>query len=124
MSSISPKPHEHLAKGSSQHIDKLGGLFSVDNVWKIAVLAFMAANLYLQQNYTSKMQFDKIDDRVKKIELVLAQLEIKNQIDSTQNGVLQSLDSRLRDLERSSAILMQFHQDQYGAKYLQKQPTQ
>lgn len=114
MSAISPKPHEHLTKSSQSNGDRFSNLFSVDNVWKIAVLAFMAANLYLQQNYTSKVQFDKIDDRVKKIELVLAQLEIKNQIDATQNSELQSLDSRLRDLERTSAILMQFHQEEFN----------
>jgi hypothetical protein len=66
----------------------------------------MAANLYLQQNYTSRIQFERMDDRVKKIELILAQLEIKNQIDATQTSQLQSIDSRIRDLEKTSAVLL------------------
>lgn len=85
---------------------KFEALFSMDNIWKISVLAFMAANLYLQQNYTSRGQFERMDERVKKIELVLAQLEIKNQIDSTQTSQLQIIDNRIRDLEKTSAVLL------------------
>jgi hypothetical protein len=85
---------------------KLDGIFSVDNIWKISVLAFMAANLYLQQNYTSRAQFERMDAKVQKIELVLAQLEIKNQIDVTQTTQLQVIDNRIRDLEKTSAVLL------------------
>ena len=85
---------------------RLDNILSVDNIWKVSVLAFMAANLYLQQNYTSRIQFERMDDRVKKIELILAQLEIKNQIDATQTSQLQSIDSRIRDLEKTSAVLL------------------
>jgi hypothetical protein len=85
---------------------KLDGIFSVDNIWKISVLAFMAANLYLQQNYTSRAQFERMDSRVQKIELVLAQLEIKNQIDATQTAQLQVIDNRIRDLEKTAAVLL------------------
>jgi hypothetical protein len=85
---------------------KLDGIFSVENIWKISVLAFMAANLYLQQNYTSRAQFERMDSRVQKIELVLAQLEIKNQIDATQTAQLQVIDNRIRDLEKTAAVLL------------------
>jgi len=86
--------------------DKGNGMFSVDNIWKLSVLAFMAANLYLQQNFTSHTQFEAMDDRVRKMEMILSQLEIKNQIDVVQNTTLQSIDLRLRELEKTAAVLL------------------
>lgn len=89
--------------GSSE--ESIKGIFSINSVWKLSVLAFMAANLYLQQNFTTKAQFEHLDDRTRKIEMVLSQLELKNQVDLTQTEALNALDGRVRDLEKQISLL-------------------
>jgi hypothetical protein len=83
----------------------LSDFFSFDNVWKLAILAFMVASLYLQNNFITKTEYQKTSDRVQKIELVLGQLEIKNQVDLSQNKTLELIELRLRQIEQIVAIL-------------------
>jgi hypothetical protein len=83
----------------------LSDFLSFDNIWKLAILAFMVASLYLQNNFITKAEYQKTQDQVRQIELVLSQIEIKNQIDSTQNKTLELIESRLRQIEQSVAIL-------------------
>jgi hypothetical protein len=78
---------------------------SFDNIWKLAILAFMVASLYLQNNFITKSEFIKTEEKVQKIELVLGQLEIKNQIDLSQNKSLELIELRLRQIEQMVAIL-------------------
>jgi hypothetical protein len=84
---------------------QLSDFFSFDNVWKLAILAFMVASLYLQNNFITKNEYQKTSDRVQKIELVLGQLEIKNQVDLSQNKTLELIELRLRQIEQMVAIL-------------------
>jgi hypothetical protein len=83
----------------------LSDFFSFDNVWKLAILAFMVASLYLQNNFITKNEYQKTSERVQKIELVLGQLEIKNQVDLSQNKTLELIELRLRQIEQMVAIL-------------------
>lgn len=83
----------------------LSDFLSFDNIWKLAILAFMVASLYLQNNFITKTEFQKTEDQVRKIEVVLGQIEIKNQIDSSQNKTLELIELRLRQIEQSVAIL-------------------
>jgi hypothetical protein len=83
----------------------LSDFFSFDNVWKLAILAFMVASLYLQNNFITKAEYNKTSEKVQKIELILGQLEIKNQVDLTQNKTLELVELRLRQIEQMVAIL-------------------
>lgn len=78
---------------------------SFDSIWKLAILGFMVASLYLQNNFITKTEYSTTTARVRSIELVLSQLEIKNQIDNTQNTTLGLIETRLRQIEQSVAIL-------------------
>ena len=84
---------------------QLSDFLSFDNIWKLAILAFMVASLYLQNNFITKSEYQKTSDRVQQIELVLGQLEIKNQIDLSQNKTLELIELRLRQIEQMVAIL-------------------
>jgi hypothetical protein len=83
----------------------LSDFLSFDNIWKLAILAFMVASLYLQNNFITKSEYQKTEERVQKIELVLGQLEIKNQVDISQNKALELIELRLRQIEQLVAIL-------------------
>jgi len=83
----------------------LSDFLSFDNIWKLAILAFMMASLYLQNNFITKSEYQKTEERVQKIELVLGQLEVKNQIDLSQNKALELIELRLRQIEQLVAIL-------------------
>lgn len=83
----------------------LSDFLSFDNVWKLAILAFMVASLYLQNNFITKSEYQKTSERVQQIELVLGQLEIKNQVDLSQNKTLELIEIRLRQIEQLVAIL-------------------
>jgi hypothetical protein len=83
----------------------ISDFLSFDNIWKLAILAFMVASLYLQNNFITKSEYQKTEERVQKIELVLGQLEIKNQVDISQNKALELIELRLRQLEQMVAIL-------------------
>jgi hypothetical protein len=83
----------------------LSDFFSFDNVWKLAILAFMLASLYLQNNFITRSEYFQTAEKIQKIELVLGQLEIKNQIDLTQNKTLDLIEIRLRQIEQMVAIL-------------------
>lgn len=83
----------------------LADLLSFDNIWKLAILAFMVASLYLQNNFITKSEYAKTAEKVQKIELILGQLEIKNQIDLSQNKSLELIELRLRTIEQMVAIL-------------------
>jgi len=83
----------------------LSDFLSFDNIWKLAILAFMVASLYLQNNFITKSEFIKTEEKVQKIELVLGQLEVKNQIDLSQNKALELIELRLRQIEQLVAIL-------------------
>ena len=78
---------------------------SFDNIWKLAILAFMVASLYLQNNFITKTEYNKTVEKVQRIELILGQLEIKNQIDLSQNKTLELIEIRLRQIEQMVAIL-------------------
>ncbi|WP_396275018.1 hypothetical protein [Hyphomonas sp.] len=84
---------------------QLSDFFSFDNIWKLAILAFMVASLYLQNNFITKNEFTQTEEKVQRIELVLGQLEIKNQIDLSQNKTLELIEIRLRQIEQMVAIL-------------------
>ena len=83
----------------------LSDFLSFDNVWKLAILAFMVASLYLQNNFITKTEYQKTSERVQRIELVISQLEIKTQIDLSQTKTLELIELRLRQLEQMVAIL-------------------
>ena len=83
----------------------LSDFLSFDNIWKLAILAFMVASLYLQNNFITKSEFIKTEEKVQKIELVLGQLEIKNQVDLSQNKALELIELRLRQIEQMVAII-------------------
>ena len=83
----------------------LSDFLSFDNIWKLAILAFMIASLYLQNNFITKVEYQKTAEKVQKIELILGQLEIKNQIDLSQNKTLELIELRLRQIEQLVAIL-------------------
>lgn len=78
---------------------------SFDNIWKLAILAFMVASLYLQNNFITKSEYAKTSEKVQKIELILGQLEVKNQIDLSQTKSLELIELRLRQIEQIVAIL-------------------
>jgi hypothetical protein len=84
---------------------QLSDFLSFDNVWKLAILAFMVASLYLQNNFITKSEYQKTSERVQQIELVLGQLEIKNQVDLSQSKTLELIEIRLRQIEQLVAIL-------------------
>ena len=65
----------------------------------------MVASLYLQNNFITKNEYAKTEEKVQKIELIIGQLEIKNQIDLSQNKTLELIEIRLRQLEQMVAIL-------------------
>ena len=84
---------------------QLSDFLSFDNVWKLAILAFMVASLYLQNNFITRSEYQKTSEKVQKIELVLGQLEIKNQVDQSQSKTLELIEIRLRQIEQLVAIL-------------------
>ena len=84
---------------------QLSDFLSFDNVWKLAILAFMVASLYLQNNFITKTEYQQTSERVRQIELVLGQLEIKNQVDLSQSKTLELIEIRLRQIEQLVAIL-------------------
>ena len=83
---------------------QLSDFLSFDNVWKLAILAFMVASLYLQNNFITRSEYQKTSEKVQKIELVLCQLEIKNQVDQSQSKTLELIEIRLRQIEQLVAI--------------------
>jgi hypothetical protein len=83
----------------------LSDFLSFDNIWKLAILAFMIASLYLQNNFITKAEYNKTSEKVQRIELILGQLEIKNQVDLSQTKTLELIEIRLRQLEQMVAIL-------------------
>jgi hypothetical protein len=83
----------------------LSDFLSFDNIWKLAILAFMVASLYLQNNFITRSEYVSTAEKIQKIELILGQLEIKNQIDATQNKTLELIEIRLRQIEQLVAIL-------------------
>jgi hypothetical protein len=83
----------------------LSDFLSFDNIWKLAILAFMVASLYLQNNFITKTEYQKTSEKVQKIELILGQFEVKNQVDLSQNKTLELIEIRLRQLEQMVAIL-------------------
>jgi len=83
----------------------LSDFLSFDNIWKLAILAFMVASLYLQNNFITKTEYSKTSEKVQRIELILGQLEIKNQVDLSQTKTLELIEIRLRQLEQMVAIL-------------------
>ena len=83
----------------------LSDFLSFDNIWKLAILAFMVASLYLQNNFITKSEYQKTSEKVQRIELILGQLEIKNQIDISQTKTLELIEIRLRQLEQMAAIV-------------------
>ena len=40
----------------------LADFLSFDNIWKLAILAFMVASLYLQNNFITKAEFNKTEE--------------------------------------------------------------
>jgi hypothetical protein len=84
---------------------QLSDFLSFDNIWKLAILAFMIASLYLQNNFITKSEYQKTSDKVQIIELILGKLEIKNQLDLSQTKTLELIEIRLRQLEQMVAIL-------------------
>jgi hypothetical protein len=83
----------------------LSDFFSFDNIWKLAILAFMIASLYLQNNFITKTEYQKSAEKIQKFELALGQLEIKNQVDISQTKTLELIEIRLRQIEQVVAIL-------------------
>jgi hypothetical protein len=83
----------------------LSDFLSFDNIWKLAILAFMVASLYLQNNFITKTEYVKTLDKVQRIELILGQFEVKNQIDVSQTKTLEIIELRLRQIEQLVAIL-------------------
>jgi hypothetical protein len=83
----------------------ISDFLSFDNIWKLAILAFMIASLYLQNNFITKSEYQKTSEKVQRIELILGQLEIKNQIDISQTKTLELIEIRLRQLEQMAAIV-------------------
>jgi hypothetical protein len=98
---MAPQPQNTCSK----HL-KINGFFSFDNIWKISLFCFMVASLYLQNNFLSKADFIKTQDRVRQIEVLIGQLEIKARVDEQQTKTLESIESRLRQIERDTAVLM------------------
>lgn len=98
----------------------LSDFLSFDNVWKLAILIFMVASLYLQNNFITKSEYLQTSEKVQKIELVLGQLEIKNQVDITQSKTLELIDVRLRQIEQIVAInqgrIESLHEHTYDKK--------
>ena len=92
---------EHLAKTPKK---ENSNIWSIDNVWKFAVIAFMAANLYLNQNFVNKAQFEKNMESVRNIELQLARVEGKFTIDADQSRELLDHELRLQHLEQDDAV--------------------
>lgn len=84
---------------------KLHDFLSFDNIWKLAILGFMIASLYLQNTFITKTEFEKSEERVRQMELVIKQLEIKNEVDQGQNKTLELIEIRLRQIEQSVAVL-------------------
>ena len=84
---------------------QLSDFLSFDNIWKLAILAFMVASLYLQNNFITRSEYQKTSEKVQKIELVLGQLEIKNQVDQCQSKTVELIEIRLRQIEQLVAIL-------------------
>ncbi len=101
----SNKNKKHIIAHNNPKPVHLSDFFSFDNIWKLAILAFMVASLYLQNNFITKAEYQKTSERVQQIELVLGQLEIKNQIDASQNKTLEMIEIRLRMIEQLVAIL-------------------
>lgn len=101
---ISKKNNKKVVPNNPKPI-QFSDFLSFDNIWKLAILAFMVASLYLQNNFITKSEYTQTEERVRKIELILGQLEIKNQIDSTQNKTLELVEIRLRQIEQLVAIL-------------------
>lgn len=101
----SNKNKKHVIAHNNPKPVQLSDFFSFDNVWKLAILAFMVASLYLQNNFITKAEYQKTSERVHQIELVLGQLEIKNQVDQSQNKTLELIELRLRQIEQMVAIL-------------------
>ena len=83
----------------------LSDFLSFDNIWKLAILAFMVASLYLQNNFITKAEYSKTSEKVQRIELILGQLEVKHQVDLSQTKTLELIEIRLRQLEQMVAIL-------------------
>jgi hypothetical protein len=78
---------------------------SFDNVWKLCLLGFMIASLYLQNNFLSKSEFLETEGKVRKLEVLISHLELKAKVDEQQTRALESLEIRLRNIEQQTAIL-------------------
>lgn len=101
---ISNKNNKKIVANNPKAVH-LSDFLSFDNIWKLAILAFMVASLYLQNNFITKAEYQKTEEKVQKIELILGQLEIKNQVDLSQNKTLELIELRLRQIEQMVAIL-------------------
>jgi hypothetical protein len=97
---------EKYSKPQNNVPDIFQGLFSFDTIWKLALLAFMVASLYLQNNFISKQEFALQSGRVHEIEKIIGQLEIKAKVDEQQAKTLELIEFRLRQVEQQTAILV------------------
>ena len=86
--------------------DKLSQIFSFDTIWKLALLGFMVASLYLQNNFIGKKEFATQSAKVYEIEKIISQLEIKSRVDEQQTKTLELIETRLRHIEQQTAVLM------------------
>ena len=83
--------------------------YTVDNFWKVAILLFMVASLYLQNNYITKDDHADLNTRVHAIERVLSQLEVKNEVDVRQTKALDAILARLIADEKALSKLEQHY---------------
>lgn len=94
-----------IKESSDRNLKPQVGLFSFDNVWKLSLLAFMVASLYLQNNFLSRSEFMVTEDKVRKLEMLISQLELKSRVDEQQTRTLETIESRLRVIEQQAAVL-------------------
>jgi hypothetical protein len=80
-------------------------LFSLENIWRLALLGFMVASLYLQNNFITRNEFSNYQLKYQELEILLKKLETQNEIDIQQTKALELIDLRLRQLEQTTAIL-------------------
>lgn len=89
-----------------QTVKGLGSsFFSLENVWRLALVGFMVASLYLQNNFITRNEFSSYQIKYQELEILLKKLETQNEIDVQQTKALELIDLRLRHVEQTAAIL-------------------
>jgi hypothetical protein len=73
---------------------------AIDVVAKLAAPVGVIVMIWLQSQFVTRVEFQKIDDRISKIEQVLIRMEANAEVDKRHAIILADHEQRIRGIEK------------------------